>query len=339
MSMKHAALFSSLATAVAAVPQQLDESSTELWLARLAAQKAAGVDLRLPGSSAGDKFADFPFRPFSASYVKKALAEGIDWRAKSAVTEAKSQGSHGVCGTFGQTQAAESQYALGGGGANPAKQPNALAQFSEQQVLSCKCQKVVTASCGGSTHSDAWIFYGRAPVAGLQSAQTYPFNNSDWPDSAPPPCHFDAVQALPRSVFSNTTSMTHGQSAGDNYGQLEAMVHHNGPMQIGINAGIFKWKVPHGQASGVEHWVNASGCAAAAAAGLHSIDHSLGVVGFGTDAARGDYWIIKNSWGSTWGDEGFVYLARGPGLWCGNLFASGAHTYTYGDPQFYFEAA
>jgi hypothetical protein len=49
------------------------------------------------------------------------------------------------------------------------------------------------------------------------------------------------------------------------------------------------------------------------------------VVGFGTDAARGPYWIIKNSWGSTWGDEGFVYLARGPGLWCGNLFASGAH--------------
>jgi hypothetical protein len=63
------------------------------------------------------------------------------------------------------------------------------------------------------------------------------------------------------------------------------------------------------------------------------------VVGFVTDAARGPYWIIKNSWGSTWGDEGFVYLARGPGLWCGNLFTSGAHAYTYGDPQFYHEAA
>ena len=61
-------------------------------------------------------------------------------------------------------------------------------------------------------------------------------------------------------------------------------------MQIGINADVFKYKVPHGQASGVQHWVNKSGCAAAAAAGLHSIDHSLGVVGFGTDKVQGDYW-------------------------------------------------
>ena len=78
---------------------------------------------------------------------------------------------------------------------------------------------------------------------------------------------------LLNSVFTNTTGVTHKQSAGENYGQLEAMVHHNGPMQIGINAGVFKYKVPHGQASGVEHWVNKSGCAAATAAGLHSIDH------------------------------------------------------------------
>lgn len=41
--------------------------------------------------------------------------------------------------------------------------------------------------------------------------------------------------------------------------------------------------------------------------------------------------------GQKWGDQGLVYLARGPGLWCGNLFASGAHTYTYSDPKFYYQ--
>ena len=78
-----------------------DESLTETWLARLAAQKAAKTDLGLPGV-AGDKFVGFPFKPFSSAYVKKALAEGVDWRTKNAVTPVKSQGSHGVCGTFGQ---------------------------------------------------------------------------------------------------------------------------------------------------------------------------------------------------------------------------------------------
>jgi hypothetical protein len=93
-----------------------DESLTELWLERLAEQKAANVDLRL--SITGDTFANFQFKPFSAAYVKKSLAEGVDWRTKSggAVTPVKSQGSNGVCGTFGQTQTGESQYYLDGGG-------------------------------------------------------------------------------------------------------------------------------------------------------------------------------------------------------------------------------
>ena len=100
------------------------------------------------------------------------------------------------------------RYALGGGGANPAKKPNKLTQFSEQQVLSCKCQKVVTPSCGGTTHTDAWIFYGGAPVPGLESAQSYPFNQSGWPDSSPPPCRFDSTAVLTRCSPTRRASRT-----------------------------------------------------------------------------------------------------------------------------------
>ena len=114
----------------------------------------------------------------------------------------------------------------------------------------------------------------------------------------------------------------------DGSDQLAAFIFHNGPMQVGINAGIFKYKDKNS-------FVSASACAMA---NISGIDHSLGVVGFGSDLIRGDYWILKNSWGSNWGDGGFVYIARGNNLWCGDFFAAGAHVYTFGDPAYYFEA-
>ena len=38
------------------------------------------------------------------------------------------------------------------------------------------------------------------------------------------------------------------------------------------------------------------------------LDHATLVVGYGTDSSGTPYWIMKNSWAATWGDQGYMQL-------------------------------
>jgi len=80
-----------------------------------------------------------------------------------------------------------------------------------------------------------------------------------------------------------------------------------GPVSVAIEAdtGVFQ-----SYSKGI---INSKGCGT-------SLDHGVLLVGYGTEGTN-DYWILKNSWGPAWGEDGFFRIARdmktkGPGI-CG----------------------
>jgi C1A family cysteine protease len=42
-----------------------------------------------------------------------------------------------------------------------------------------------------------------------------------------------------------------------------------------------------------------------------NLDHAVIAIGYGVDATKGEYYIVRNSWGSTWGVKGYVNIAGG----------------------------
>merc|ERR1712116_23048 len=73
-----------------------------------------------------------------------------------------------------------------------------------------------------------------------------------------------------------------------------------GPVSVGINA----------SGSGFQQYSSGvyrdSGCS-------KSINHGVLVVGYGTDPYGGAYWLVKNSWGTSWGEAGYIKMARNNG--------------------------
>jgi cathepsin H len=217
-----------------------------------------------------------------ARVLKEAnMPENLDYRDKNGVSPVKDQGACGSCWTFATVGTLESAQLLKYGHFTP---------NSEQQIVDCAAGFGDDAGCGGGLPPAAMEYLRYA--GGIASEEAYPYTakNGD--------CYFKEEMAIV-TVPQGSVNITEG----DEVEMLHALYNH-GPVAIGFEV------IPafRSYKSGV---FSSKDCLSTAAAP----NHNVLLVGYGTEDGM-DYWLLKNSWGASWGDHGFFKLQRGVDM-CG----------------------
>jgi len=220
-----------------------------------------------------------------ASLKGVKAATSVDWRTAGAVTAVKDQGQCGSCWSFSTTGCLEGIWKIQG---------NTLTSFSEQQLLDCDYKLLKNKACNGGLPTWAYDYY----MNGTGTAQAY--TESAYPYTASRgTCTYNNADA------SKLITVAQGAPESNNVASMQAAVTIQ-PVSVGVDAAGFRFQA---YKSGVFD----GSCGT-------DLDHATLVVGYGNDATTGqDYWIMKNSWGSSWGDQGYMRLVQngnGPGQ-CG----------------------
>lgn len=208
------------------------------------------------------------------------LPASIDWREKGLVTPVKNQGGCGSCWAFATTETLESHAAK-------TTTPPTLIELAPQQLVSCAPNPKHCGGTGGCEGSTAEVAYDYIAANGGQTLEKhYPYTARDGS------CKYDKTTTPPAATASGYVKLPE-----NNYTALMNAIATIGPIAISVEADT--WSL-YGR--GI---LPPSGC------NLRNtdIDHAVQLVGYGTEAGK-DYWIVRNSWGSSWGEQGYIRLLR-----------------------------
>jgi C1A family cysteine protease len=205
------------------------------------------------------------------------IPESVDWRNNNSVTPVKNQGQCGSCWSFSTTGSLEGIYAI---------QTGELVSFSEQQLVDCDNLRHGgnDHGCNGGLMDNAfsWI----RDNGGLCSEESYPYvSESGEKEKCQTTCDL-----LPRSQIQSWVDVESSDKA-----LMSAVAQQ--PVSIAIEADQRDFQL-------YQSGVLTSECGT-------TLDHGVLVIGYGTENGE-DYYLVKNSWGTSWGDEGYIKLGRGP---------------------------
>ncbi|XP_043726341.1 vignain-like [Telopea speciosissima] len=201
----------------------------------------------------------------------ESVPTSIDWRTKGAVTPIKDQGQCGSCWAFSTVVGVE--------GINQIKTKK-LVSLSEQQLVDC--DTTVNQGCNGGLMDYAYDYV--KTNGGLTTEQGYPYTAQD------------GTCDLQKSSAPVVTINGHQDVPANNENALMQAVA-NQPVSVAIEASGFAFQF-------YSEGVFTGSCGT-------ELDHGVGVVGYGTALDGTKYWIVKNSWGSSWGEKGYIRMQRG----------------------------
>jgi len=198
----------------------------------------------------------------------------VDWRKEGALTEVKDQANCGSCWAFSATASLEAYNYFKTG---------KLISLSEQNLMDCSRGYGNHACLGGlMTNAFAYVTDNK----GIDTEESYPYQAFGW---------------FCRYKEENKGGTCNGYTEipeGDEHSLQDAACA-EGPVSVGIDADHDSFK--HYK-SGVYYEPECGNT-------KDDLDHGVTVIGFGAEDGK-DYWLVRNSWGTDWGDNGHIKMSR-----------------------------
>ncbi|XP_039535922.1 cathepsin S-like [Pimephales promelas] len=221
------------------------------------------------------------FKRQTATFVGSSgapIPDSLDWREKGYVSSVKNQGACGSCWAFSSAGALEGHLM---------KTTGKLVDLSPQNLVDCS-SRYGNMGCNGGYMDQAFQYV--IDNGGIDSDSSYPY------EAVQGQCRYNPSQRA-----ANCTKY-YSVHQGDEEALKEALAS-VGPISVAIDATHPKFIFYH---SGV---YNDPSC-------TQHINHAVLAVGYGALEGQ-DYWLLKNSWGTPFGDGGYIRMARNQNNMCG----------------------